>query len=222
LPAPANAKRVLDCACGIGTQAIGLSLLGFTVEGSDPSTASIHRARREASLRGLKAEFRTDDMRALSTAPRNAYDAVIAMDNAIPHLRCDEDIERAFGAMRVKLRRGGVVLVSLRDYGPLIARRPSSTAASLYFHGKLRRIVHQVWDWQDERHYVVHLFITMQQPDGWHSRHFVGQYRAIAPGDVASLAVRAGFDDVRVLSPDDTGYYQPLIRGVAPATSSSG
>jgi SAM-dependent methyltransferase len=222
LPGPANGKRVLDCACGIGTQAIGLAMLGFTVEGSDTSTRSIERARREVSLRGLKAEFRNDDMRILSTARRNAYDAVIAMDNALPHLQCDEDIERALGAMRVRLRSGGVALVSLRDYGPLIAQRPSFAPASLYLDGKLRRIVHQVWDWQDERRYVVHLFITIQQLDGWHTRHFVGQYRAIAPGDVASLAVGAGFDDVRVLSPDDTGYYQPLIRAVAPATSSSG
>src|SRR5262245_21589797 len=68
LPAPANGKRVLDCACGIGTQAIGLAMLGFSVEGSDPSDASINRARREATARGLKVEFRVDDMRSLSEA----------------------------------------------------------------------------------------------------------------------------------------------------------
>src|SRR5262245_16408378 len=46
LAAP-EGKRPLDCACGIGTQAIGLATLGFVVEGSDPSAASIDRARRE-------------------------------------------------------------------------------------------------------------------------------------------------------------------------------
>ena len=63
LPTPANGKRILDCTCGIGTQAIGLAMLGFRVEGSDTSVASITRARREASARSLKAEFRVDDMR---------------------------------------------------------------------------------------------------------------------------------------------------------------
>jgi hypothetical protein len=82
LPVPANGKRVLDCACGIGTQVIGLAMLGFSVEGSDPSDASIKRARREATARGMKAEFRVDDMRILSTAPIDSYDAIIAMDNA--------------------------------------------------------------------------------------------------------------------------------------------
>lgn len=221
LPSPTDTKRVLDCACGIGTQAIGLAMLGFSVEGSDPSTASIDRARREATARGLRAEFRVDDMRSLSTAPVNSYDAVLAMDNAVPHLQSDEDIKTALGAMRARLRVGGIVLISLRDYGPLIAQRPSSTPPSLYLDGKLRRVVHQVWDWQDDRRYFVHLFITIQEPDGWHTRHFVGQYRAVAPSHVAELAEHAGFDEVRVLAPDETGYYQPVVRGVARLVSSS-
>jgi len=45
LPAPAIGRRVLDCACGIGTQSIGLAMLGFAVDGSDLSPASIERAR---------------------------------------------------------------------------------------------------------------------------------------------------------------------------------
>src|SRR5262245_14114776 len=68
LPAPATGRRVLDCACGIGTQTIGLAMLGFSVEGSDLSDAAINRARREATARGLKVDFRVDDMRTLSTA----------------------------------------------------------------------------------------------------------------------------------------------------------
>jgi len=197
-------------------------MLGFRVEGSDPSGASITRARREASARGLKAEFGVDDMRYLSTAPIDSYDAIIAMDNAVSHLQSDDDIKEALGAMRARLRSGSIVLISLRHYGPLMAQRASSTPASLYFDRKFRRFVHQVWDWQDDRRYVVHLFITMQRPDGWHTWHFVGQYRAITPSDVAALAVHAGFDDICVLATYETGYYQPLIQAVARPVSSSG
>lgn len=222
LPVPAAGKRVLDCACGIGTQAIGLAMLGFTVEGSDLSPASINRARREATTRGLKVEFRIDDMRNLSTAPIHSYDAVIAMDNAIPHLESDEDIETALAAMHARLRSGGIALISLRDYGPLMASRPASTPPALYRDGNFRRIYHQIWDWQDDRRYVVHLFITLENLDGWQTRHFVGHYRAIPPSEVATLAQRAGFDDVRVLPPGETGYYQPVIRAVAPVVSTSG
>jgi hypothetical protein len=86
-----------------------------------------------------------------------------------------------------------------------------------YRDGWSRRIVHQVWDWQDDRRYVVHLFITMEKPDGWRTLHFVGHYRAVPVSDVAA----AGFDDVRELTPGETGYYQPVIRAVAPRASSS-
>ena len=60
-----------------------------------------------------KVEFRNDDMRNLSTAPIDSYDAIIAMDNAVPHLQSDDDIKMAFGVMRARLRRGGIALIKV-------------------------------------------------------------------------------------------------------------
>jgi hypothetical protein len=88
--------------------AIGLSMLGHRVEGSDSSEASICRATREAAARGLAAEFRV-------------------VDNAIPHLQSGADVQRALTSMRARLRQGGTLLISLRDYAPLLAERPAST-----------------------------------------------------------------------------------------------
>ena len=39
---------ILDCSCGIGTQAIGLALLGHRLTATDLSPRSIERAREEA------------------------------------------------------------------------------------------------------------------------------------------------------------------------------
>jgi 2-polyprenyl-3-methyl-5-hydroxy-6-metoxy-1,4-benzoquinol methylase len=50
---PANLVRILDCACGVGTQALGLARRGFRVTGADVSPRAIARARLEASTRGL-------------------------------------------------------------------------------------------------------------------------------------------------------------------------
>ena len=216
LPQPRPDAIVLDCACGIGTQAIGLAMRGFRVEGSDPSAASIARAIREAAVRDVSAIFRVDDMRTLSEAGLNRYDAVIAFDNAIPHLQSDDDILDAFSAMRARLRRGGIILISLRDYAPLLADRPAGTPPKFYRDRQYRRIVHQIWDWLDDRRYVVHLFITCERADQWETRHFVGLYRAVIPTDIAQFASRVGFEDCQVLSPRDTGYYQPIVRGIAP------
>src|SRR5215471_9239016 len=38
-------RAILDVACGIGTQALGLARLGYAVTGSDLSSAAVARAR---------------------------------------------------------------------------------------------------------------------------------------------------------------------------------
>ena len=44
-----DATTVLDCSCGIGTQALGLAKLGYRVVGSDISAGEIERAQREGT-----------------------------------------------------------------------------------------------------------------------------------------------------------------------------
>jgi glycine/sarcosine N-methyltransferase len=215
LRGPDRTGEVLDCACGIGIQALGLAIAGFAVEGSDTSRAAIDRAKQEAASRNLRINFRVDDMRELRSAPREKFGAVIALDIALPHLDSDAEIERALRAMRSRLRSGGRLLVGVRDYGPLMVERPTVQAATLYSDGGLRRVVHQVWDWLDERRYIVHLFITRQLADQeWCTLHFSGRYRAITPNEVAAIAERVGLQSVEVWSPSNTEFYQPIISGV--------
>lgn len=215
LPSPAHAGIVLDCACGIGTQVLGLAQAGYTVEGTDLSAGEIERAKVEAAARGLHIRFRIDDMRALKTSPLGGFGAVIAFDNALPHLDSDEEIRMALTAMRDRLSPQGRLLVSLRDYGPLMERRPDMMPPALFWDEGRRRIVHQVWDWKDGRRYTVHLYITREMPkDEWLTSHFVGHYRAITPQEVAEHAEQVGFRQVEVLEPADTGYYQPVVSAV--------
>ncbi|CAB3639121.1 hypothetical protein LMG24238_00114 [Paraburkholderia sediminicola] len=208
---------VLDCACGIGTQALGLARAGYDVEGTDISKTEIERAAREAALRNLDVKFRVDDMRLLATCKAQSYGTVVAFDNAIPHLDRDEEVAEALATMLRSLRARGKVFVSLRDYGTLLTQRPIVQPPSLFMDNGLRRIVHQVWDWQDARRYTVHLYITRQTNSlDWQSSHFIGHYRAITPEEVATLAAQVGFNDVQVLSPVVSGYYQPIVTGIAP------
>ncbi|MEU0565975.1 methyltransferase domain-containing protein [Nonomuraea sp. NPDC005983] len=51
----AESAAVLDCACGIGTQAVGVALLGHRVTGTDISPAAAERAGREATSKAASS-----------------------------------------------------------------------------------------------------------------------------------------------------------------------
>src|SRR5437763_924881 len=74
----ASAATILDVACGIGTQAMGLAALGYTVTASDLSSAAIERAKRETARRGLAIDFSVADMRQTYTHHRRQFDLVLA------------------------------------------------------------------------------------------------------------------------------------------------
>ena len=78
--------RILDAACGIGTQTLGLARLGYDVTASDLSPDAVARARVEANRRDLQVTFAVADLRHLSTVFTKPFAAVIACDNAVPHL----------------------------------------------------------------------------------------------------------------------------------------
>src|SRR5262245_32676224 len=87
---PAGITRVLDCACGIGTQVLGLLKLGFTVFGCDLSPQAISRAKVEAAQRGFEPNFSVADMLDLRSLEQSDFDAVLCMDNALPHLKSSD------------------------------------------------------------------------------------------------------------------------------------
>jgi glycine/sarcosine N-methyltransferase len=116
--------RVLDCACGIGTQSLGLAMSGFDVTGCDASCGAVQRARSEASKRGLSVPFLVANMVQLSSIPQASFDAVICIDNSLPHLETDEELSQAAQQAYGKLRPGGSFIGSIRDYDRLIVERP--------------------------------------------------------------------------------------------------
>jgi SAM-dependent methyltransferase len=56
---------IVDVACGIGTQLIGLARLGHRLTGSDISVRAVRRARRECAAADVRARLLVADMRSL-------------------------------------------------------------------------------------------------------------------------------------------------------------
>jgi SAM-dependent methyltransferase len=206
---------VLDCACGIGTQALGLAKLGYHVTGSDVSDGSIQRARAEAALRDLNMQFYVADVRQLDQLPIGGFEAVISMDNALPHLLSDADLTEAARQMRAKLRPKGTVVASIRDYDQLVRDRPTVQGPIFYGDSDQRRIVFQVWDWMDDRRYTFHMYITRETPSGWSTFHSAAVYRAVLREEITAILESSGFTNIRWLFPKESGFYQPMVVGTA-------
>jgi glycine/sarcosine N-methyltransferase len=201
---------ILDCACGIGTQAIGLAQRGHAVTASDASAGAVARARREAAKRELRIDFLVADMRELAGIADGAFDAVIAADNALPHLLKQAELVRALERIGSKLRRGGVFLATVRDYDQLLESRPVCQPPQFYSHEGLRRFVHQVWDWEGDQ-YTFHLYLTLETETGWAVHHYASRYRALRRAELTAALEDAGFGEIRWLEPAETSFFQPMV-----------
>ncbi len=206
-PAP---LKVLDCACGIGTQTIGLARLGHTMVASDVSDAAVRRAERETAKRGLAVKFHVADMRDLSSLAESDFDAALAGDNALPHLLSDDDLALALRRVCAMLRPEGVFVATIRDYDSLLVTRPVIQGPTFYSQNGKRRIVHQVWDW-DGNEYTVHLHLAWETDSSWVAKHYVTRYRALKRSELSAALHASGFYQIEWLTPESTGLYQPLV-----------
>lgn len=207
---PGQHLRILDCACGIGTQSLGLAALGHHLVGCDLSPAEVTRAAREAQQRGLNIEFHVSDMTNLKEIPEAEFDVVSAFDNALPHLRSNELIQ-AVRAMAHRLNPGGLFIASIRDYDSLLEERPAMQKPAFFGDVGSRRIIHQVWDWTEAAEYTLHLYITVEADQGWRTHHFISEYRCVKRQELSDALRLAGFQEPVWLMPAESGYYQPLV-----------
>jgi glycine/sarcosine N-methyltransferase len=201
---------LLDCSCGIGTQAIGLAKYGYNVSATDISSASVTRAEKEAASYGVKIDFGVADFRSLDKDVSGLFDIVLSADNAIPHLLTDGDLYKAFQNIHAKLNPGGLLLVTIRDYDALVEEKPSATQPRVFDEGK--RIVFQVWDWAgDGKTYTTNQFIMQEVNGEWKTKHYKTEYRALLQKDVNKALSATGFTEIEWHPPADTGYYQPIV-----------
>lgn len=203
---------LLDCSCGIGTQAIGLALMGYKVHATDLSPKAVQRAQKEAERLGAKLTFGVADFLKLNEQVNGLFNVVITFDNALPHLLNNDDLLKTFQNIWEKLEKNGLFLASIRDYDQLIKNRPQIMSAGVMDTDEERRIVFQVWDWvKDSNQYTVNQFITRGDNADWSTTCRSTLYRAITKQEIKELLERTGFSKTNWHMPEETGYYQPIV-----------
>ena len=133
----APGARVLDCACGTGTLAVGLALRSYEVDASDASPEMIVRTRALAQSRGARVGAEVARWDALACGP---YDAVFCVGNSLTHAAGEEGRRAALGGMRGVLRDGGVLALTSRNW-----ERPQEAGEEWVERGGRRARVWREW-----------------------------------------------------------------------------
>ena len=209
-PDPLDA-RVLDAACGIGTQTLPLAARGLKLIARDLSSAAVGRLQREAHARQLVVDAAVADMRQVGSSVSGLFDVVLAFDNSVAHLITDEDIRAAFGQFLDVLRPGGVFLCSVRDYDKVQRGEHATHAYGARQYRGERFLLRQEWSWDDPMHYQATFIIDRETSKG-PARELcvVSRFYAVSVGRLLELMREAGFRDCRRI--DDT-IYQPILTG---------
>ena len=204
-----KSSRVLDCACGIGTQAIGLAALGYNVTASDISENAIAEAKKRAFDRGLRIQFEKADFCALSECFDAQFDIVIALDNALPHMLTRPDLESAVKSISAQTKENGIFVASIRDYDALLADKPPYSPPYIHKTESGKRVSFQVWEWEGENYRLTQYIIDDECE--LKINKFECEYRATRRDELTGILYSSGFRHVVWLFPEATGFYQPIV-----------
>ena len=204
-----KSAEVLDCACGIGTQAIGLGALGYEVTGSDLSVPELEEAKMRAAQNGVNIPFVQANFCALEDRFSETFDIVIAMDNALPHMLTSGDLELAVASIIGRVKDDGIFVASIRDYDEMLKLKPSYSPPYIHQTDKGQRVSFQTWHWEGENYRLVQYII--EDEDTLQIGKFECEYRATRREELTKLLFASGCREVDWLFPEDTGFYQPIV-----------
>ena len=204
--------KILDCACGIGTQAIGLAALGYQVTASDISDNELDEAKRRAKEHNVEIRFEHADFCALSEVFDEQFDIVIAMDNALPHMLTSESLESAVKSIVGQVRPGGIFVASIRDYDSLLEEKPPYSPPYIHKTEKGQRVSFQTWLWKDDNYRLTQYII--EDEETLQISKFECEYRATRRAELTKMLLENGCSEVTWKYPEETGFYQPIVVAV--------
>ena len=200
---------ILDCACGIGTQSIGLAGLGYSVTASDISHGELAEAVKRAKENHVAIRFQHADFCALDQTFPETFDIIICMDNALPHMLSHDALESAIGSIAGRIRDGGIFVASIRDYDALLLDKPPYSPPYIHKTANGQRVSFQTWTWEGEHYKLIQYIIDDEKTLG--VSKFACEYRATRREELTHLLLTHGCSQVKWLFPEETGFYQPIV-----------
>ncbi len=173
---------------------------------------SVDCARQDSTEFGVDITFGVADFRKLSASISDTFDVVISCDNSFAHCLNDDDLTAALASIKTRLKPGGLLLLSIRDYDALIAEKPIFNSERVHDEPDGRRIAFQVWDWaSDGCSYRLNQFLIKENEGGYELKHFESELRALLRDEIMTAVQDVGYRDAHWHDPDANDYYQPIV-----------
>jgi ubiquinone/menaquinone biosynthesis C-methylase UbiE len=100
--------NILELCCGTGRLTLPIAKEGYNITGVDITSSMLKQAKQKASEAGLEIEFMEADIRTLELPEK--YDLIFIPFNSIHHLYQNEDLFKAFKAIKNHLKDQGLFL----------------------------------------------------------------------------------------------------------------
>jgi SAM-dependent methyltransferase len=210
-----NAQTVLDVACGVGTQSIGLAKMGYQVTASDISSREIEQAKTEAARHNVEIKFQVADMSQAWEVYQRQFDVVIACDNSVPHLLTNEEILQAFKQFYECTKPEGGCIITVRDYAQLQKKAHQKEMYPRLVHSLENKqiVMFDVWNFYDANHYEITIYLIEDAGGSDVKVKAIrgGKYYCVEIPVLERLFQKAGFREVTTLQ---DRYFQPLLVAV--------
>lgn len=198
--------RVLDAACGAGTQAVALAQLGFNVVACDPSAGMLRKAFQIAEEYGADGnmEFVRSSFHELPNSVSGPFDAIVCKGNALPHLLLDSEIEEALLTFYELLRPGGLLVIGMRDFAPFMEDRPRFIPGFVHVDDEDSDDPHEfitfdIWEWFDGPPVIATLGLFIVQgskKQGYETIKRTVSFRPLSTDEVKVVLSEVGFEEI--------------------------
>lgn len=128
-------SSIEDLGCGRGRHAIPLARRGYRVTGVDLSEKMLSLARERADREGVSVEWIREDMRTFCRP--NSFRLCLSLFTSFGYFR-DEENQRVLNNVARSLRKGGILLLDLRNTGKGLNRLKDLDETREVPSGKLR------------------------------------------------------------------------------------
>lgn len=157
----------------------------------------------------MNIRFERADFRALSDVFHRPFDVIICMDNALPHMLSEKQLEEAVVSITSQMAQGGIFVASIRDYDALPESRPAYSPPYIHKTDDGQRVAFQTWHWEGDRYRLTQYII--EDGKALHISKFDCEYRATRREELTRLLTACGCSRVEWKFPDETGFYQPIV-----------